>query len=91
MDQNPEDFESTGITLLPTGNKYVRINTMLQDLLVFACDQKPKPYNILIISRDITKDRLYVKSLLFLKDWNGNTLLAQPENLADDVFIKYTT
>ncbi|CAL9236024.1 unnamed protein product, partial [Arabidopsis halleri] len=33
----------------------------------------------------ITKDKLYVKSLMFLKVWrNFNILLAQPENLAHD-------
>ncbi|KAG7574075.1 NYN domain limkain-b1-type [Arabidopsis suecica] len=87
MDHNlkKEEFESTGITLLPTGNKQARVNTILEDLMIWANDQHGKPINLMVISRDITKDKLYVKSLMFLKDWrNFIILLAQPENLAHD-------
>ncbi|XP_010489112.1 PREDICTED: uncharacterized protein LOC104766843 [Camelina sativa] len=87
----PSEFESSGIELVRAGNRRARRNQMLEDLLFFAIDHKP-PSSLMVISKDISKDSLFVQHLLTLKQQkNRNLLLAQIDNVTGDLFASVSS
>ncbi|XP_010467949.1 PREDICTED: uncharacterized protein LOC104747940 [Camelina sativa] len=87
----PSEFDSSGIELVRAGNRRARRNQMLEDLLFFAIDHKP-PSSLMVISKDISKDSLFVQHLLTLKQQkNRNLLLAQIDSVTGDLFASVSS
>lgn len=82
-------FKSSGINLVRSGDRRARRNQMLEDLLFFAIDHKPS--SLMVISRDISKDSLFVQHLLTLKEKNHNLLLAQIDSVTGDLFASVSS